>query len=106
DLEAQKQFLARFKAVDTTGFPEQEALNKALMVRQLEINLNGSRFKDWEEPVTQFGGIHIDAPQLVSVLSFETVNDYDDFISRLNQLPVSLDQTMDLMRKGMADHII
>jgi len=106
DLEAQKQFLARFKAVDTTGFPEQEALNKALMVRQLEINLDGSRFKDWEEPVTQFGGIHIDAPQLVSVLSFESVKDYEDFIARLNQLPIALDQTMDLMRKGMADHII
>jgi uncharacterized protein (DUF885 family) len=106
DLEAQKQFLARFKAVDTTGFPEQEALNKALMVRQLEVNLDGSRFKDWEEPVTQFGGIHIDAPQLVSVLSFESVKDYEDFIARLNQLPIALDQTMDLMRKGMADHII
>lgn len=106
DLEAQRQFLARFKAIDTAGFPEQEALNKALMVRQLEMSLEGSRFKDWEEPVTQFGGIHIDAPQLVSVLSFETVKDYEDFIARLNQLPVAFDQTMDLMRKGMADHII
>jgi uncharacterized protein (DUF885 family) len=106
DLEAQKQFLARFNAIDTTGLPEQEALNKALMVRQLGINLEGSRFKDWEQPVTQFGGIHIDAPQLVSVLSFETVKDYEDFIARLNQLPVALGQTMDLMRKGMSDHII
>src|SRR5262249_11846638 len=106
DLEAQKQFLARFKAIDTAGFPEQEALNKALMVRQLEINLEGSRFKDWEQPVTQFGGIHIDAPQLVSVLSFETVKDYEDYTARLNQLPLALDQTMDLMRKSMADHII
>src|SRR5260370_35769166 len=34
DLEAQKKFLARFTAIDTTGFPEQEALNKALMVRR------------------------------------------------------------------------
>src|SRR5215831_1712354 len=106
DLEEQKKFLARFKAIDTSGFSKQEALNKTLMVRQLEIKLEGARFKDWEQPVTQFGGIHIDAPQLVSVLSFETVKDYDDFIARLNQLPVSLDQTMDLMRKGMADHII
>jgi uncharacterized protein (DUF885 family) len=106
DLEAQKQFLGRFKAIDTAGFPEQEALNKALMVRLLEMNLGGSRFKDWEEPVTQFGGIHIDSPQLVSVLSFETVKDYQDYIARLNLLPVAFDQTMDLMRKGMADHII
>ena len=29
----QKEYLARFDAIDTTGFPEQEALNKELMVR-------------------------------------------------------------------------
>src|SRR3954471_3643838 len=59
ELEQERQFLARFKAVDVAGFPEQEALNKALMVRDLEMDLEGVRFKDWEMPVTQFGGIHI-----------------------------------------------
>jgi uncharacterized protein (DUF885 family) len=106
DIEAQRQFLARFKAVDVAGFPEQEALNHSLMVRQIEMNLLGTRFKDWEMPVSQFGGIHINAPQLVSVLSFETVKDYDDYVARLRQLPTAFDQTMDLMRKGMADKLM
>jgi uncharacterized protein (DUF885 family) len=106
DLEQSKKFLARIKAIDVSGFPEQEALNKALMVRQLETGLEGARFKGWEMPVTQFGGIHIDAPQLVSVLSFETVKDYEDYIARLRQIPRAFDQTMDLMRKGMADHLM
>src|ERR1700739_4146105 len=35
DLEMTRKFLARFEAADTTGFPDQEALNKALMVRDL-----------------------------------------------------------------------
>ena len=106
DIEAQRQFLARFKAVDVRGFPEQEALNHALMVRQLETDLAGVRFKSWEMPVSQFGGIHINAPQLVSVLSFETVKDYDDYIARLKQLPTAFGQTMDLMSKGMADKLM
>jgi uncharacterized protein (DUF885 family) len=106
ELEQERQFLTRFKAVDVTGFPEQEALNKALMVRDLEMDLEGVRFKDWEMPVTQFGGIHINAPQIVSVLSFETVKDYDDYIARLRQLPTAFAQTTDLMRKGMADKLI
>ena len=37
DIEAQKQFLARFLAVDVRGFPEQDALNHALMVRQIRV---------------------------------------------------------------------
>jgi uncharacterized protein (DUF885 family) len=106
NLEQDRKFLARFKAIDTTGFPEQEALNKALMVRRLETELEGARFKEWEMPVTQFGGLHIESPQLVSVLSFETVKDYEDYIARLRLLPRAFDQTMDLMRKGMADHLM
>src|ERR1700682_1785148 len=76
------------------------------MVRNIRLQLEGARFKGWEMPVTQFGGIHIDTPQLVSVLSFETVKDYEDYIARLRQIPRAFDQTMELMRKGMADHLM
>ena len=73
DLAETKKFLARIEAVDTTGFPQQEQLNKTLMVRDLKMNLEGARFKPWEMPVSQFGGLHIELPDLVTVLSFETV---------------------------------
>jgi uncharacterized protein (DUF885 family) len=101
DLDETKKYLVRFEAIDTTGFPEQEALNKELMVRGLKMQIEGARFKPWEMPVSQFSGIHIDAPQLVSVLSFTNVKDYEDYIARLNQLPVVFDQNEDLMRMGM-----
>ena len=102
NLEQTRRFLARFEAIDTTGFPDQEVLNQQLMVRDLRIGLEGARFKPWEMPVNQFNGIHIDAPQLVSILSFETVKDYEDYISRLHLMPRLFDQTMEQMRKGMA----
>jgi len=102
DLEQTRRFLTRFEAIDTAGFPEQEALNKQLMVRDLKMALEGARFKPWEMPVNQSSGIHIDAPQLVSVLSFENVKDYEDYITRLKLLPVLFDQTIVQMRKGMA----
>jgi uncharacterized protein (DUF885 family) len=101
-----RRFLDRFEAIDTAGFPEQEALNKALMVRDLKIDLEGARFKPWEMPVTQEGGIHIDAPQLVSILSFTSVKDYEDYITRLKLLPRLFDQTMEQMRKGMAEGLM
>src|SRR5271168_4753992 len=103
DLEQTHLFLARFEAIDTTGFPEQETLNKKLMIRDLKMDLEGARFKPWEMPVNQFSGIHIDAPQLVSVLSFQTTKDYEDYITRLKLLPRLFDQTIEQMRKGMAE---
>jgi uncharacterized protein (DUF885 family) len=106
EYEADRQFLARFRAVDVSGFPPQEALNKALMVRELEMELEGFRFRDWEMPISQFGGIHLQAPQMVSVLSFETVKDYDDYIARLRQLPTAFAQVTDRMNKGMAEKLM
>jgi len=102
DLAQTRRFLDRFEAIDTAGFPEQEALNKQLMIRDLKMGLEGARFKPWEMPVNQSSGIHIDAPQLVSILSFENVKDYEDYITRLKLLPVLFDQTITQMRKGMA----
>src|SRR5277367_910193 len=103
NLEQTRLFLTRFEAIDTTGFPEQETLNKALMIRDLKMGLEGARFKTWEMPVNQENGIHIDAPQLVSILSFQNVKDYEDYTTRLKLLPVLFDQTIVQMRKGLAD---
>jgi len=106
DLEQSRRFLARFEAIDTTGFPEQEALNQQLMIRDLKMNLAGARFKPWEMPVNQFNGIHIEAPQLVSILAFTSTKDYEDYIVRLKKLPTLFDQNIEQMRKGMADGLM
>ncbi|HEY6371079.1 MAG TPA: DUF885 family protein [Candidatus Sulfotelmatobacter sp.] len=106
DLEQSRKYLARFEAIDVTGFPEQEALNKTLMVRDLRMALEEARFKPWEMPVSQFGGVHLDLPQLVSLLSFQSVKDYDDYIARLKQVPRLFDENVIQMRKGMADGLM
>jgi len=106
DLAETRKFLTRFQAIDTSGFPEQEALNQVLMVRSLQMKLEGSQFKPWEMPVDQQNGVQIELPRLVSVLSFESVKDYEDYLSRLGQTPRLLDQTMVQMQKGMNDKLM
>ena len=106
DLQETQKFLVRFEAIDTTAFPKQEVLNKRLMVRDLKMELEGARFKPWEMPVTQQGGVQLDLPQLVLILSFQSVKDYENYISRLKQMPRLLDQTIIQMQKGVADKLM
>jgi uncharacterized protein (DUF885 family) len=106
DLDRQAEFLKRFEAVDATGFPEQEVLNKTLMVRNLKENLEGAKFKNWEMPVAQNYGIHIQGPQFVNYLPFDTTKDYEDYLTRLKNFPKQMDDTMDNMRAGMADGLM
>ena len=106
DLEHERQFIPRLEAVDTTGFPDQEVLNKRLMIRDMQMDLDRSRFKLWEMPVDQQNGIHTGLPQLVNTLPFDTVKDYEDYVARLKLLPRLFDQTILQMRKGMADGLM
>jgi uncharacterized protein (DUF885 family) len=106
DQKVTRDYLKKFEAIDTTGFPEQEKLNKELMVRNLRNSIEDEKFKGWEMPVNQFSGIHIDFPQLISSLSFATVKDYDDFVARLKQLPRVFDENVIQMRKGMKDNLM
>jgi uncharacterized protein (DUF885 family) len=106
DLAQNRVFLAKFTAVDATGFPEQERLNRDLMVRNLRETLDAAKFREWEMPVNQMNGLHIDAPQLVTSLSFDTVKDYEDYIARLKQLPRAFREVTVQMRKGMGEGLM
>ena len=106
DLQESQKFVARFEAIDATGFPKQEALNKRLIVRDLKAQLESARFKPWEMPADQQNGLQVFLPQLVLVLSFQDVKDYLDYISRLRMMPRLLDETVIQMKKGMADKLM
>jgi uncharacterized protein (DUF885 family) len=106
DLEQTKKFAKQFEAIDTAGFPEQEALNKTLMVRSLQRQINNSRFQNYMMPITQFYGIHIDTPQLTPLLAFDSVKDYDDYITRLRGYGKQFDDTVAIMRKGMVRQLM
>jgi uncharacterized protein (DUF885 family) len=103
-LERDRAFLDRLGAIDTTGLPEQEDLSKDLLVRRLVDEQEEARFKPWEMPVNQFGGLHLELPQLAPQLSFDTADDYDHYIARLGKIPTAFSQITDNMMTGMDDN--
>ena len=106
ELEDKAAFLKRFQAIDTTGFPEQEALNQQLMVRDLQQDLDNAKFEDWLMPINQMSGPHIGFPQFVSLLRFETVADYDNYLARLDQVPTLFERLIDLLKEGMSKDLM
>jgi uncharacterized protein (DUF885 family) len=106
DLEHTRESLARFDAIDVTGFSEQEKLNRGLMLRSLREALESAPFKDWEMPATQFGGIHLGYAGLPFDTPFRNAKDYEDYLSRLHQIPRVLEQAMGHMRDGLRDHLM
>jgi uncharacterized protein (DUF885 family) len=97
-------FLDRLSEIDTTGLTPQEVLSRNLMVRELTDAQEGARFKEWEMPVNQFSGFHTEMARLVNDLAFDSVKDYDDYITRLKKVPTVFSQNMTNMQLGMDEH--
>jgi uncharacterized protein (DUF885 family) len=99
-------WLAKFEAVDTGGFPEQEKLNQSLMVRNLKQRLEGIELKTYEMPVEQFNGAHLQFAQFVAIIPFNTTRQYEDYLARLHQIPKQFEQLIEVLRQGETDKLM
>src|SRR6202167_3494106 len=101
-----ENFLARLKAISTAGFPEQDLLSHDLLVRTLEQRNENYAFKDFEMPVSQMSGPHVQLADLPLAVPFSSVKFYEDYIARLHQIPRVFTQTEEVLRAGMKDNLM
>ena len=106
DITAQRGFLAKAKAFKGGELDADHRLDRELLVWQIQTGLDGVRFKNWEMPLNQMGGLHVDFPALFSLHPFNTEKDFQDYIARLHAFPKAMDDTIANMRAGIRDGIM
>src|SRR5580698_9677149 len=92
--------LARIKAIDSSGFSEQDLISHDLFLRQLQERIEDYDLKDFEMPLSSLGGgggIHANLADLPLSMPFDSVKHYEDYISRLHQIPHAFLQTEDVL---------
>ena len=101
--------LARIRAIDSTGFPEQDLISHDLFLRQLQQRVDDYDLKEFEMPLSSSGGgggIHAGLADLPLSMPFDSVKHYEDYISRLHQIPKAFLQTENVLRAGVNDHLV
>jgi len=101
--------LASIKAIDPSGFPEQDLISHDLFLRQLQQRVEDYDLKEYEMPLSASGGgggIHANLADLPLSMPFDSVKHYEDYISRLHQIPKALLQTEEVLRAGVKDHLV
>lgn len=97
---ARKAALERLRRIDFDRLNKVDRHNYRLFEREYESDVAGHRFRLYVLPINQRGGIQ-DENSTADSLRFETVKDFDDWITRLKSFPVYADQITALMREGM-----
>ena len=101
-----QKWLAQFEAVDTAGFPEQEKLNQSLMVRNLKERLEFIDLKTYEMPIDQFNGVHLQLAQFVAAVPLDSTKHYEDYLSRLHQIPKVFADITEVLLQGEKDKLM
>jgi len=99
-------WIKRFEAIDASGFSEQDRLNKELMLQQLKDGIRATDLKLNEMPIDQFNGAHLQLAQFVPALPFDSTKHYEDYLSRLNQVPDLFDKLTDILKQGEKDKLL
>jgi uncharacterized protein (DUF885 family) len=105
-LEEEKKYLTKFQSIKSDELAPQDKTSLELMIRELKEEIEGEQFKSREMPVNQMAGPHLDIIDLISLMPFTTVKDYENYLSRLHQIPGMLNQVTSNMRQGMKDHLM
>ncbi len=100
-----KAALEKLNKIDRSQLSVADQLNYDLFKKDYEQSIESFQFKQFLAPLSQQGGIQTQ-DDLANFLNFQTVKDYEDWLVRLNALPVLMDQTLDLMREGKKENVM
>jgi uncharacterized protein (DUF885 family) len=100
------EFLKRLKAISADGMTDKDLLSHRLLELQLEREDINYDLKNFEMPVNQQNGVHTRLADLPLSVPFDSVQHYQDYISRLHQVPRVLDQVAEVLRQGMKDGLM
>jgi uncharacterized protein (DUF885 family) len=99
-------YLKRLEAIATIGFSDPDQMSHDLMIRVLEQRNADFDLKEYEMPINQQNGVHTNLADLPLAVPFDSVQHYEDYISRLHQIPRVLSQTVEVLRAGMKDKLM
>jgi uncharacterized protein (DUF885 family) len=104
--QTDRDFLSRLQAIPPTGFSDQDQLSHDLLIRVLQQRIADFDLKEYEMPINQQNGIHTALADLPQSVPLDSVKHYEDYITRLHQIPRALTQTTEVLRAGMKDNLM
>jgi len=94
-------FLARLEAIDRDALSRRDQVSYDIFQRLLENDLAELRFHTEQMPWNGASGFHTELPQLPDDMPLSSVQDYENYISRLEDFRRYFGEEIALMRAGL-----
>jgi uncharacterized protein (DUF885 family) len=97
-----RETLARVEAIDRAKLGADDQLNFDLFLLQTKLAVEGDRFPYELVPLDQMGGLYSVLGELAQQIPRDTVKDHENFLARMRAFPRAVDDTIALMKRGLA----
>jgi uncharacterized protein (DUF885 family) len=112
DPETQRKALEHFESVKAQldkistdgladGMSQAERMNLAIYINQIDAQINGEKFKEYEKPVNSIESFWMDV-QTTGQRGFRTEKDYENYLLWMADIPRSYTENIANMRAGVA----
>ena len=88
--------------IDRSRLAPADQLDHDVFQRELEEGLEGRRFRAEFMPLNQMNGVQQDVAQILAMMPAASGAQYEDVLARLEGVPTLVDQTIVLMKEGLA----
>ena len=95
-----REVLEKIRSIDPETLPESEQLNYRLFLYNYERVVDAQQFDRHLLPFSQRGGIQLEH-ETAEGLSFQTKQDYEDWLVRLTKLPALISAHIELAKLGI-----
>lgn len=96
-----KALLASLSQIDRSELSDDDKLNYDLYLNGVESRIEGEKFLAYLMPIDQMGGIQIGFAGISNYMPFKSLHDYENYIERMKAFPLKVEQTIDLMKRGV-----
>jgi uncharacterized protein (DUF885 family) len=94
-------FRARLDGIERGALPPDEQLNYDIWQRLIDNELRELELGGYRLPLSKVWGFHLAFADCYLTMPFDTVEDYERYITRLNAFPVYVQDQIELMRSGL-----
>lgn len=96
-----RDFASRLEAIDRTALSRDQRIDADVLATRLRDALGEIEHRAYRVPIGSREGFHIAFAAEVVTASFATVEDYDDYVARLQSFRGFTERQIDLMRLGL-----
>ena len=93
--------LRAVRSIERARLTPAERLNYDLFRLDAELAVDGERFPSELLPITQMDGVQQSVSDVIEFMPATNVAQYEDIVARMTAVPVLVDQTIALMRRGL-----